>query len=550
MNRSQKQNKGSITIEATIGLTAYIFVIISVLSVINVCRAQMIVSAAVDATAKEMSQYAYFYDIIGIPEITGNLSDLSSSGKEQTNELIGYTTDMMGALSSGKDNVQQGIQDLQGGVGQAGEDLENLANGGLANAESNFEVALQNIESTYSGLLATGDNIKSDAQSFKAALDSLTASAKNMDVAAYMRSMGAMATNKALSALLAAPMAKGLSAKHFAGFAGAEAEGLSTWDKADLALKSLGIEEGMDGLNFLMSEMFSDDYPKQIHLVCYYTVPLTSMIDLPGNARMVFCKEAVTNAWLSGFKEEDPAPASTPAPAPEPTPEPSADPDATPTPEPTPNADADLLAEKLEMNPTGRQVIDYFKNNETEITAEEFLKYYNMPDAFIKDERIKAGIKKIRAAIPAPTEDSTMVKFVSQNELDAIMGGTTISGPVASHGDLNGKASTYDEAYDMFNLGGHTNSTFDQENDQFMYRIEFNTKDTADLNVPTSDKAANGSDMELLGTGFAGTMGSSQLIPVYDADEVRIAEGSIIYQVNKETGESVPYAVFKDGKWG
>ena len=70
---------------------------------------------------------------------------------------------------------------------------------------------------------------------------------------------------------------------------------------ADEALKRLGIEEGMDGLNFLRSEMFSAENPNQIHLVCYYTVRMSPLIDLPGEGRMVLCKESMTNAWLNGL---------------------------------------------------------------------------------------------------------------------------------------------------------------------------------------------------------------------------------------------------------
>ena len=91
--------------------------------------------------------------------------------------------------------------------------------------------------------------------------------------------------------------------KHLAGYAGEGAQG-SDWDKADIALKNLGLANGMDDLNFMMSEMFSKDEPKQIHLVCYYTIPLSTVIAIPGDKHLVFCKEAVTNAWLSGFKAE------------------------------------------------------------------------------------------------------------------------------------------------------------------------------------------------------------------------------------------------------
>ncbi len=292
--KSPKRQSGSITIEATVALTAYIFVIIGILSIINICRAQMLISVAVDQTAKEMSQYAYFYDISGLDAITSGLDKQGESAKKQTNQLIGYTKAM-----------QTSLQGMSTGAGQAVSDVTDAYNS-ISNTTS-FDGAFDEVQKAAENLGKTSEDIQKNAKNFAAAAKSFENQVKGMDAESYMRSLGALAAGTAshevLSRLICAPLAKNMMTKHLAGYAGESAQG-SDWDKADIALKNLGLANGMDDLNFMMSEMFSKDEPKQIHLVCYYTIPLSTVIAIPGDKHLVFCKEAVTNAWLSGFKAE------------------------------------------------------------------------------------------------------------------------------------------------------------------------------------------------------------------------------------------------------
>ncbi len=284
--KKRKSQKGSITIEATVGLTAFIFVIVSIFSFINICRAQMVVSLAVDATAKEMSQYSYFYGLSGLQSVADVLEESSGEAKSDTNELIGYTKTMCTGLSS----IGGEMKNVAGNVGQAGEEIGNAAS---------LESALTSIQQTAKNMQASAQNMKSDAEAVKNAVQSFESKVKGMDAESYMRSLGALVANESyhavLSRLICPALAKAMCVKHIEGYADGD---------ADAALKSMGIVEGMDGLNFLMSDMFSAENPTQIHLVCYYTVELSSLVDLPGDTRMVFCKESVSNAWLNGYSKK------------------------------------------------------------------------------------------------------------------------------------------------------------------------------------------------------------------------------------------------------
>lgn len=283
MADNEKRQRGSITIEATIALTAYIFVIISILSFINICRAQMVVSLAVDATAKEMSEYSYFYGISGLESLADTLKNASGKAEDTTNQLIGYTKTMCTSLGGISGAVKDGTSEVQ----QGGQEL--------GSADS-LNAAINTVKKSAEELQKTGADISKNADALVGAATGFEKCVKGMDVEAYMRSLGALAANEGyhaiLSRIICPALAKGMCAKHIEGYGNGD---------ADAALMGMGISEGMDGLNFLMSDMFSDDHPTQIHLVCYYTVEFSNLVDLPGDTRMVFCKEAVTNAWLNGY---------------------------------------------------------------------------------------------------------------------------------------------------------------------------------------------------------------------------------------------------------
>lgn len=286
----RKRQDGSVTIEATIGLTAMIFVIISILSFINICRTQMVISLAVDSTAKEMSQYAYFYGISGLQKLADTLKDDAATGETATNQLIGHSVDFMNGMK---------------GMAEAGKDAADAVTNPVD--FSSIDGAVDDVNKIVETIKEAGGDVKAHyAETTKAATDFYD-QIKDMDMMAYLKSMGAFAAKEGyhaiLSKVICPALAKQLCKKHLEGYAPFEPE--EGVDTVDQALKVLGIEEGMKGLNFMMSEMFSEDYPNQIHLVCYYSMELSTLIDIPGEARMVFCKEAITNAWLNGsFKEE------------------------------------------------------------------------------------------------------------------------------------------------------------------------------------------------------------------------------------------------------
>lgn len=86
----QKQNntpeRGAIVIEATLSLSFFIFVMFTMLSFINIAYAQARIAVAVNAAAKEMSQYAQIYYATGMNEV---LTGDGGIGSEITGEVAG-----------------------------------------------------------------------------------------------------------------------------------------------------------------------------------------------------------------------------------------------------------------------------------------------------------------------------------------------------------------------------------------------------------------------------------------------------------------------------
>ncbi|SCX11724.1 hypothetical protein SAMN02910339_01648, partial [Lachnospiraceae bacterium YSD2013] len=70
-----KDKCGAVTVEALVSFVGFLFVIITILNVANYCRAQMVISNAVDAAAREMAQYSYFYEMSGMKKFNDYVND-------------------------------------------------------------------------------------------------------------------------------------------------------------------------------------------------------------------------------------------------------------------------------------------------------------------------------------------------------------------------------------------------------------------------------------------------------------------------------------------
>lgn len=260
--------RGSATIEAVIGFTAFLFAIFTILGLVNFCRAQMLVSSAVDTAAKEMSQYAYFYQMSGLQKFEEQLDDNASVGKNNINEVIG--------------TVDQLYSSINGAVEQTVQEKTNVANMIAAG-----DVDLQTFENAITGIENSAEGVMQGITGVGNALKDV-----GNDPLLYMRSLVALIGSEGMEAAkraVAVPLARSFVSKHF---------GEDT-DAANEKLESLGIEGGLDSMNFNLSNIFSDDEHQNIEITVIYKVKLFQVFDwvvLEANVSKV----AVCRAWLGG----------------------------------------------------------------------------------------------------------------------------------------------------------------------------------------------------------------------------------------------------------
>lgn len=267
-SKELNNQRGSATVEAVIGFTAFLFAIFTILGLVNFCRAQMLVSSAVDTAAKEMSQYAYFYDMSGLQKFEGKLDDNASVGKNNINEIIGTVDQLYGSINGA---VDQTIQEKT--------NVANMLAAGEADLQT-FENAITGLENSAEGVMQGITGVSNAMQDI------------GNDPLLYMRSLVALIGSEGMETAkraVAVPLARSFVSKHF---------GENT-EAANAKLESLGIEGGLDSMNFNLSNIFSDDKHQDIEITVIYKVKLFQVFDwvvLEANVSKV----ATCRAWLGG----------------------------------------------------------------------------------------------------------------------------------------------------------------------------------------------------------------------------------------------------------
>ena len=88
MRRKFRDESGSVTVEATISLSAFMFAIVTILTIVNICVVQAKMSIAINATAKELSHYSYLYSLTGIPGGQAKLAEAAANTEGDINGVL------------------------------------------------------------------------------------------------------------------------------------------------------------------------------------------------------------------------------------------------------------------------------------------------------------------------------------------------------------------------------------------------------------------------------------------------------------------------------
>lgn len=271
----QKLNnqKGSATIEAIISFAGFLFVIFTILSLVNLCRAQMLISSAMDNAAKELSQYSYFYKMSGLQKFSAALGGKKDVGKSHINDVIGSVDDLYGSMVGAIDKTKEGYTNI-------------------AEATQDGTLDMNTFQEAYNSLSAETENVG-------ASIDTMTAQFQSVgnNPMLYMKSLVAIASSEGLdlvkSHAIAAPLAKFFVQQQF----GKNAE------EASKNLGTLGVKNGLSGMNFKMSTVFSSQHEEDVRLVVFYRLTLLQLFDW-SVLEVNMCKQSACRAWLAGDDPE------------------------------------------------------------------------------------------------------------------------------------------------------------------------------------------------------------------------------------------------------
>lgn len=239
-----KSNRGVISVEASISLTIFIFAFLCITSLTTLVRAESKIQYALNQTAKEFSQYTYILYRAGIYDTseevkTKSVDELIQETSDFTNMLKSKSSEYQSSTSSSTDSLIDEINKVS-------EDAQSIVTAG------------QSLFQKYKGAMDNPTTIVNELYSvFKSEV-------KNTVVSKVV-----------------GPLACQLLMPKYLG------------DDPDEYLKNIGIENGMNGLNFSLSTVLEDG--KTINFTVVYTINYD--IPLIGERKMTMKQTASTAAW-------------------------------------------------------------------------------------------------------------------------------------------------------------------------------------------------------------------------------------------------------------
>ncbi len=141
-----EKERGLITVEATVSLTAFILVALGVISFINIFLVHSRVQFAMYQTLKELSAYTYIYEVSGVRSFDRNVGDDLLEGKKPVDETISAVADFLDS-----------IDDFKSETVEAQSSLNNLT------ADPSLE-SLQKVYGSGSSLVESGEKVYQNAK--------------------------------------------------------------------------------------------------------------------------------------------------------------------------------------------------------------------------------------------------------------------------------------------------------------------------------------------------------------------------------------------------
>lgn len=251
-----KNEDGAVVVEAAISLPVFMFFIVTILSIVNICIAQSRIQIALNETAKEISEYSYFFSLTGLAD----LQKINYDESEETRDNLSNVLDGVSTVYGSLQEITTTVKDFN-----------------ISDADLN---TLESALNTINGSVENADK----------AIDDSIATLKTMasDPKALMIGIARIGINElaeGIKSQLVSLMTEGLIQKHLVD---------SDDGSVDEFLIHLGIVKGFDGIDFTSSVIFlngSDD----IILIAEYRLPVIKLLN--HEIELHFLQSAPTKAW-------------------------------------------------------------------------------------------------------------------------------------------------------------------------------------------------------------------------------------------------------------
>lgn len=96
----RKNQDGVIVVEASIALSTFMFAIVMILAIVNICLVQAKVGSLIHGVAKEISNYSYLYSVTNLDEKEQQLATKTTRAKHDINTVLSSTDSVYSTIDA------------------------------------------------------------------------------------------------------------------------------------------------------------------------------------------------------------------------------------------------------------------------------------------------------------------------------------------------------------------------------------------------------------------------------------------------------------------
>ena len=273
MQQKRSSEKGMLTVEAVLSLVPFIMVILGIISFINIFMIHNKIQFAMQQMGNELSCYTYFYQALGI-----------RAGDKELNREIDIQT-------QGVDQTIADIDSFLTAIDNLSSSMEHVGNSSLSDPQG----AADAYREAFDAIKNTGETGK---QAFNSIADRVKDPRGTLRGIIYLvMEMGEEAGKSALMELVSPIMISGYLDTRFLG-------GQSM--TADEYLRYFGVKDGLNGLDFGESSIFSKNASngnlefRMIDIVLEYDIEVYILKLFLKDPTIHVVQRCVVPAWLDG----------------------------------------------------------------------------------------------------------------------------------------------------------------------------------------------------------------------------------------------------------